>query len=258
MRFKDQVAVITGSGRGIGRAVALHIAKEGGKVVINDLDETAAQSVVEEIKTLGGDATAAIVNVAEPKGADQLIEHAVKIFGTVHILINNAALIRPAMIDKMTDEQWDLVIDVGLKGVFNTTRAVAPIFKQRAKDNPDALSNGKVINMTSTAGLAGTIGQINYAAAKSGVIGMTMSTAKEWGKYRVQSNAIAFGVVETRMTETIRSKEKLTEIYKERIPLKRFATTEDVTPGILFLSSYESDYITGHVLNVSGGSHIGF
>lgn len=257
LRFENKVAVITGSGRGIGRAVALEIAKEGANVIINDLDEDVARSVVKEIKEAGGQAVAVIGSVAESETANELINTAVNEFGTVDLLVNNAAVIRPAMIDKMTDEQWDLVVDVGLKGVFNCIRAVAPIFKEKAKQHPEAMSNGKIINVTSVAGLAGTIGQINYGAAKAGVIGMTMSTAKEWGKYRIQSNAVAFGVVETRMTETVRG-EKFADKYKSKIVLNRFATTDDVVPGVLFLASSGADYITGHVLNISGGYHIGY
>ncbi|WP_017379062.1 SDR family NAD(P)-dependent oxidoreductase [Paenisporosarcina sp. TG-14] len=256
MQFDNQVAIITGSGRGIGRSLALEMARAGAKVIINDLDEEVANLVVEEIKKDGGEALAVIGSVAERETAEQLVKKAVQQYGTVNILVNNAAVTRPAMIDKMTDEQWDLVVDVGMKGVFNCIRAVAPIFKERGKQNPDALSNGKIINITSVAGLTGSIGQINYSAAKAGVVGMTMSTAREWGKYRIQSNAVAFGIVETRMTEIIRT-EKFEDVYKNKIVLNRFALTDDVVPGIMFLSSPGANYITGHVLNISGGYHIG-
>lgn len=256
MRYKDEVVVITGSGRGIGKSVAMKLAENGAKLVINDVDEEVAAEVVKEIHQNGGMAVAAIGSVANPDDANVLVETALSQFGTVHTLINNAAVTRTAMIDKMTDEQWDLVVDVGLKGAFNCIRAVAPIFKERAKANPEAFSNGRIINVTSTAGMTGTIGQINYGAAKAGVIGLTMSTAREWGRFRIQSNAVAFGVVETRMTETIRT-EKFADTYLNKIVLNRFATTEDVVPGILFLASSDANYITGHVLNISGGYHIG-
>ena len=256
MQVENQVVIITGSGRGIGRSIALEMAQAGAKVVINDLDEEVAFSVVNEIKKEGGEAIAVVGSVAEQETSERLVEMAVKEFGTVNILINNAAVTRPAMIEKMTNEQWDLVVDVGLKGVFNCLKAVAPIFKERGKLNPEALSNGKIINITSVAGLTGTIGQINYSATKAGVVGMTMSAAREWGKYRIQSNAVAFGIVETRMTETIRT-EKFEDVYKSKIVLNRFAKTDDVVPGIMFLSSPGANYITGHVLNISGGYHIG-
>ncbi|WP_019416251.1 SDR family NAD(P)-dependent oxidoreductase [Paenisporosarcina sp. TG20] len=256
MQVENQVVIITGSGRGIGRSIALEMAQAGAKVIVNDIDEDVAFSVVEEIKQIGGEAIAVIGSVAEWNTAEQLVEMAVKEFGTVNILINNAAVTRPAMIDKMTEEQWDLVNDVGLKGVFYCIKAVAPIFKERGKQNPEALSNGKIINITSVAALTGSIGQINYSATKAGVVGITMSTAREWGKYRIQSNAVAFGIVETRMTETILT-EKFVDIYKNKIVLNRFAKTDDVVPGIMFLSSPGANYITGHVLNISGGYHIG-
>jgi 3-oxoacyl-[acyl-carrier protein] reductase len=256
MNLKDQVVIITGSGRGIGRAIALSFAEQGAKVIVNDVDERAASSVVNEINENGGESLPFVGSVAEAEQAEGLVSTAVKHFGTVNILINNAAIIRPNMIHKMSDEEWDSVVNVGLKGVFNCIRAVAPVFKERAKQNPDALSNGKIINVTSVAGLTGTIGQINYGATKAGVIGVTMSTAREWGKYRIQSNAVAFGIVETSMTETIREG-KFKAKYLNKIELNRFATTEDVVPGIQFLASAGADYITGHVLNISGGYHIG-
>ena len=256
MRLENQVVVITGSGRGIGRSIAIKMAEEGAKVVINDIDEEVAFSVVNDIKKAGGQAVAVIGSVAKSEDANRLIDTTVSEFGTVHTLINNAAVTQTAMIEKMTDDQWDLVLDVGLKGAFNCIRAVAPIFKERGKANPDALTNGKIINVTSVAGMTGTVGQINYGAAKAGVIGLTMSTAREWGRYRIQSNAVAFGIVETRMTETIRT-EKFAETYKNKIVLNRFATSDDVVPGVVFLSSSDANYITGHVLNISGGYHIG-
>lgn len=256
MQFENEVVIITGSGRGIGRSIALKIADEGGQVVINDVDEDAALAVVAEIEEAGGKAAAVIGSVADSEIANELVETAVSKFGTVTTLINNAAVVKAAMIHKMTDEQWDLVTDVGLKGVFNCIRAVAPIFIDRGKKNPEALSNGKIINITSVAALTGTIGQINYGATKAGVIGLTKSAAREWGRYRIQSNAVAFGIVETRMTETIRQ-EKFADTYKDKIVLNRFASTDDVVPGILFLASPGANYITGHVLNISGGYHIG-
>lgn len=255
MDFKNEVVIITGSGRGIGRSVALKIASQGGKVVINDLDEDNALAVVSEIEEAGGKAVAVIGSIADRKVAEALVGKAVTEFGTVTTLINNAAVVKASMIHKMTDDDWDLVIDVGLKGVFNCIRAVAPIFIERGKQNPEALSNGRIVNVTSVAGLTGTVGQVNYGAAKAGVVGITMSTAREWGRYRIQSNAIAFGIVETRMTETIRG-DKFADGYKSKIVLNRFAETEDVVPGIMFLASPGANYITGHVLNVSGGYHI--
>jgi len=256
MKLKEKVAIITGSGRGIGKDIAVEMGKKSAKVMVNDIDEEACIEVVEEIKQNGGEAIYFKGNIANGEEADNLIETAVQHYGTVDILVNNAAVTKPSMIHKMTDEQWETVIDVGLKGAFNCIRAVSSIFRERGKKNPNAKSNGKIINVTSVAGLTGTVGQINYGAAKSGVIGLTMSTAREWGRYKIQSNAVAFGIVETRMTETIRG-EKFADIYKNKIVLDRFSKTEDVIPGVLFLASNGSDYITGNVLNISGGYHIG-
>jgi 3-oxoacyl-[acyl-carrier protein] reductase len=257
MFLQNQVAIVTGSGNGIGKATAIGLAKQGAKVIVNDINEANIAATVEEIRGNYGEAIGVQGNVAVFEDAKRLVEAAKAAFGTVSILVNNAGITRPAMIHKMDDDQWDQVVDVSLKGTFNCIRAVAPIFIERGKENPEALSNGKIINVTSTAGLGGTIGQVNYSAAKAGVIGVTMSTAREWGRYRVQSNAVAFGVVETDMTKTIRS-DKFADTYKSKIVLNRFARIDDVVPGVLFLASSGSDYITGHVLNISGGSHIGF
>jgi 3-oxoacyl-[acyl-carrier protein] reductase len=257
MLLQEQVAIVTGAGNGIGKATAIGLAKQGAKVIVNDINEVDIAATVDEIRKNNGEAIGVQGSVAVYVEAKRLVDAAKEAFGTVNILVNNAGIIRPAMIHKMDDEQWDQVVDVSLKGTFNCIKAVAPIFIERGKENPEALSNGKIINVTSTAGLGGTIGQVNYSAAKAGVIGVTMSTAREWGRYRIQSNAVAFGVVETDMTKTIRS-EKFADTYKDKIVLNRFAKVDDVVPGIVFLASSGSNYITGHVLNISGGSHIGY
>ena len=256
MNLDGKVAIMTGSGQGIGRAVAEDMASKGASVIINDIDENEAQTTAKAIKKDGGKVDYFVGNVAKPEDAQGLVDKALDRFGDVDILVNNAAITEPAMIHKMSDEQWDRVIDIDLKGVFNCIRAVTPTFKDKGKENPDAFSNGKIINITSVAGLTGTIGQINYSAAKAGVVGITMSAARELGRYRVQSNAVAFGIVETRMTEVIRG-EKFVDKYKEKIVLNRFARKEDVVPGVTFLASEGSDYMTGHVMNISGGYHIG-
>jgi 3-oxoacyl-[acyl-carrier protein] reductase len=257
MLLQGQVAIVTGAGNGIGKATAIGLAKQGAKVVVNDINEENIEATVREIRDFDGEAHGFKGNVASFDDAKKMAEEAQIVFGTVDILVNNAGIIRPAMIHKMEEDQWDQVVDVSLKGAFNCIKAVSPIFIEKGKKNPEALSNGKIINVTSTAALGGTIGQVNYSAAKAGVIGVTMSTAREWGRYRIQSNAVAFGVVETDMTETIRS-DKFADTYKSKIVLNRFASVGDVVPGIVFLASSGSNYITGHVLNISGGSHIGF
>ena len=258
MRFKDQVAIVTGSGRGIGRAALLGFAREGAKVVVNDVDEAPAKEVLREVEAAGGQGIACPGSVTDRAAVKRMVDDAVAAFGTVDILVNNAAVLITAMLPKMTEEQWDRCIDIDLKGVFNCLQAVAPVFMQRGEQNPTAKCNGKVVSVTSVAGLRGTIGSINYAAAKAGVIGITMSAAKEWGRYRVNVNAVAFGIVETRMTEAIRGTPKIKELYEQQTLMGYFATPEEVAPTILFLASADANYITGHVLNVTGGLHIGF
>ena len=258
MRFEDKVAIVTGGGRGIGKVAALNLAAEGAKVLINELDKEPAQETLEIIKKNGGTGAISLGSVTDRAYVKSMVDTAVKEFGTVDILINNAGVTRTAMIIKMTEEEWDQVIDVNLKGVFNCMQETGKVFVRKAKENPDALCNGKIVNVTSVAGLRGTIGQINYGAAKAGVIGLTMSGAREWGRYRVNVNAVAFGVVETRLTETILQDPRFAEKYKSEIALGWFAKPEHVTPSILFLASADADYITGDVLNVSGGLHIGY
>lgn len=255
LQFKT--VIITGAGSGIGQAAAIEFAKLGANIIVNDISDEGIEETVKMIIDAGGNTVGVNANIAKFSEAERLVAKAQEAFGTVDILVNNAGIIRPAMIHKMGEQEWDQVIDVSLKGAFNCIKAVAPIFIERGKANKEAKSNGKIINVTSTAALTGTIGQVNYSAAKAGVMGVTMSVAREWGRYRIQSNAIAFGVVETDMTKTIRD-EKFADTYKSKIVLGRFAEVSDVVPGIAFLASAGSDYITGHTLNISGGSYIGY
>lgn len=258
MRFKDKVAIVTGSGRGVGQEVVKRFAQEGARVVVNDIDAEPAQETAKAIQAAGGEAIVCIGGTNDREAVQKMVDATLQKYGTIDILVNNAGIIRPAMINKMTMEQWNAVIEVNLTGVFNCLQLVGNVFLQKARGNPEARSNGKVVNVSSVAGLRGTMGQINYGAAKSGVIGITMSAAREWGRYKVNVNAVAFGVVETRMTETIRSDVRFSEEYKKQIILGRYATPEDVAPAILFLSSADADYITGQTMSICGGLHIGF
>lgn len=258
MRFDGCVAVVTGAGRGIGRATALGLAAEGAKVMVNDLDAAVAIEVSDEIAAAGGTAAAVSGSVADRDFAGEMIAAAERELGRVNVLINNAGTTAPAMTMKMTGEQWQRVMDVNLTGVFNCIQAAGPCFRQSFEDDPDLRCTGRIVNVTSVAGLRGTVGQPNYGAAKAGVIGLTMSVAREWARYRVVSNAIAFGAVETRMTETIRNDERFRDKYLDEILLHRYATPEEVARTIMFLASPDADYITGHTLNVSGGLHIGY
>jgi 3-oxoacyl-[acyl-carrier protein] reductase len=246
MRLKDKVAVVTGSSRGVGRSVALAYGKEGAKVIVNYASsEKAAMEVVEAIQSMGSNAIAVKADVAKKSEADHLIRSAVETFGRLDILVNNAGFTRPALMLKMTEDQWDEVVDLHLKGAFLCAQAAGIQMKEQ--------NSGKIINVTSVAGLVGTVGQINYSAAKGGIISMTKSIARELARYSICSNVISLGIVATDMTEKIRSDEKLKEIYMNRILLKRFAEPDDISPAFIFLASDESSYITGQLLCVDGG-----
>ena len=246
MRLKDKIALVTGSSRGVGRAVALGFAKEGAKVVINyTSNENAANEVVDAIQAMGSEAIAVKADVAKKKDVEGLVGTAVDTFGKIDILVNNAGFTRPALMIKMTEDQWDQVVDIHLKGAFLCSQAAGVRMKEQ--------NSGKIINVMSVAGLVGTVGQINYSAAKGGILSMTKSIARELARYNVCCNVISLGIVATDMTEKIRSDEKLRDIYMNRILLKRFAEPDDISPAFAFLASDESNYITGQLLCVDGG-----
>jgi 3-oxoacyl-[acyl-carrier protein] reductase len=246
MRLKDKIALVTGSSRGVGRAVALGFAKEGANVVVNyTSNEKAANEVVETIQSMGSKAFAVKADVAQKPEAENLVNSAIEKYGRLDILVNNAGFTRPAMMIKMTEDQWDQVVDIHLKAAFLCAQVAGYHMKEQ--------KSGKIINVTSVAGLVGTVGQINYSAAKGGIISMTKSIARELARYNVCANVISLGIVATDMTEKIRSDEKLKEIYMNRILLKRFAEADDIAPAFVFLASDESNYITGQLLCVDGG-----
>lgn len=246
MRLKDKVALVTGSSRGVGKAVALGFAKEGANVVVNyTSNEKAADEVMDTIQSMGTKAIKVKADVAKKADAQALVAAGVDAFGRLDILVNNAGFGRPALMLKMEENQWDQVVDIHLKGAFLCAQAAGAQMK--------AQNRGKIINVSSVAGLVGTVGQINYSAAKGGILSMTKSMAREMARYNVCCNVISLGIVATDMTEKIRSDEKLKEIYMNRILLKRFAEPEDISPAFVFLASDESDYITGQLLCVDGG-----
>jgi len=246
MKLKDKIALVTGSSRGVGRAVALGFAKQGANVIVNyTSNENAASEVVSEIQSMGGKAISVKADVAQKPEAENLVNSAIDEFGRLDILVNNAGFTRPAMMIKMTEDQWDQVVDIHLKGAFLCAQAAGLQMKEQ--------KSGKIINVTSVAGIVGTVGQINYSAAKGGIISMTKSIARELARYNVCANVISLGIVATDMTEKIRSDEKLKEIYMNRILLKRFAEADDIAPAFVFLASDESNYITGQLLCVDGG-----
>ena len=246
MRLKGKIALVTGSSRGVGRAVALSYGKEGAKVVVNyTSNEKAANEVVDALQSMGTKAIAVKADVSQKADADHLVAAAIETFGGLDILVNNAGFTRPAMMLKMTEEQWDQVVDIHLKGAFLCSQAAGNQMKEQKR--------GKIINVMSVAGLVGTVGQINYSAAKGGVLSMTKSIARELARYNVCANVISLGIVATEMSEKITTDEKLREIYMNRILLKRFAEPDDIAPAFIFLASDEGNYITGQLLCVDGG-----
>jgi len=262
-----KVAIITGAGRGIGRAAALMMAKEGAKVVVNDLEAEAAHAVCKEIISSGSQALAWPGSVTDPALPDQLMQAAVGTFGALHILVNNAGYTWDGMLHKMTDEQWQAMLEVHATATFRMIRAAAPYMREAAKEE---MGRGqpvvrKIVNVMSLAGTHGNVGQINYAAAKAAIGGITKTVAKEWGRFNINCNAVAFGAIATRLTD---EKEK-GETFDGRIPLGiprdqrqamlffipmgRLGTPEEAAGAILFLASPLSDYVNGHILAVDGG-----
>lgn len=246
MKLKGKAAVVTGGGRGVGSSISVAFAKEGADVIVNYASNPkTASEVVEKIKGLGQKAVAVQADVATKQGAEAVIQAAVKEFGKIDILVNNAGFTRPAMLHKMTEEEWSAVVDIHLKAPWLCIQAASKHMMEQKK--------GAIINVTSVAGLVGTVGQINYSAAKGGVVSMTKSAARELARYGITVNCISLGIVATDMTEKIRTDLKLAEIYMGRILLKRFAEADDIAPPFVFLASDDARYITGQLLCVDGG-----
>lgn len=246
-RLESKVAVVTGGGRGVGRAICLAYAREGADVIVNYATrDQPAQEVVEMVQNIGRRAIAVKGNVAIKDDVEMVMKSAIDNFGKIDILVNNAGATRPAMLYKMTEEQWDEVVDIHLKGPFLCIQAASRYMMER--------KSGKIINVTSTGpALMGTKGQINYSAAKGGIISFTKSAARELAPYGILVNVISLGIVTTEMSEKIRTDPKLKELYESRVLLGRFADPEDLTPAFVFFASDESNYITGQLLCVDGG-----
>ncbi|HSH65440.1 MAG TPA: 3-oxoacyl-[acyl-carrier-protein] reductase [Bacteroidia bacterium] len=242
--LENKVALITGASRGIGKGIALKFAQQGANIAFTYLSSVEkAQALEKELQAFGIKAKGYRSDAANFKAAEELVNSVVADFGTVDILVNNAGITRDTLLMRMSEEQWDEVINANLKSVFNLTKAIQkPMLKQR---------NGSIINMSSVVGVKGNAGQANYAASKAGIIGFTKSVALELGSRNIRSNAIAPGFIETEMTEVLDP--KIVEGWRAGIPLKRGGTTEDIANATLFLASDMSAYITGQVINVCGG-----
>jgi len=247
MRLKDKVAVITGGAQGIGKSIALAMASEGANLVLSDVNEEAVQATAAEIaKAKNIQAIGVKGNVASFPDCEKLVEAALDKFSRIDILVNNAGITRDNLLMRMGDDEWDAVIAVNLKGVFNSTKAaIRPMMKAR---------QGRIINIASVVGLMGNAGQANYSASKGGVISLTKTCAREFSSRNILVNAIAPGFIRTKMTDVLAEdqKKKLLEI----IPLGRLGEPEDVAKAAVFLASDDSSYITGHVISVNGGMYI--
>jgi len=242
--LKDKVCIVTGSSRGIGRAIALEFAKKGAKLVINSTSESdAAINTLEEIKSAGADAVLVCADVSTSEGAKILVDKSVEEFGKIDVLVNNAGITKDTLMLRMSDDDWDKVMNVNLKGPFNCIKAASRILMKQ--------KTSSVINITSVVGLIGNPGQANYSASKAGLIGLTKTTAKEFAKKGLRCNAVAPGFIESDMTEVLGDDVK--NAYLENIPLARFGKGEEVAKLCAFLASDLSSYITGQVINVDGG-----
>ena len=243
MRVKDKVVIITGGGSGIGRETGILFAREGAKVVVADVNEKAGAETVDTIKKAGGEAFFARLDVSNREQTKQVVKDTIAKYGRLDVLINNAGIIQDALLVKMTEEQWDKVININLKGPFNCIQAVV--------EQMITQGSGVILNISSIVALYGNVGQTNYAATKAGLVGMTKTLAKELGKKGIRVNAVAPGFIFTPMTAAM--PEKILEIMKEKTPLKRLGTPMDIANTLLFLSSDESSFINGAVISVDGG-----
>jgi 3-oxoacyl-[acyl-carrier protein] reductase len=268
----DRVALVSGSGRGIGREIALKLASAGASVVVNDLDKDVAEQTAADITAAGGKATVCAGSVTDAEFADRFVNTAVSEFGGLHIIINNAGYTWDNVVQKMTDQQWDDILDVHLKAPFRILRAAQPVISaavraERAAGGPRVTR--KVVNISSIAGTGGNAGQINYSSAKAGVTGLTKTMAKEWGRYDVTVNCVAFGLIRTRLTETpaggdakidvagrqiaVGVNPELLAQFEATIPLRRAGTPAEAAGSVYLLCIPESDYVSGQVVICGGG-----
>ncbi|MFF2087250.1 SDR family NAD(P)-dependent oxidoreductase [Nocardia sp. NPDC058176] len=271
-KLDNKVAIVSGSGRGIGREIALKLAAEGAAVVVNDLDAEPAKETVAAIEALGARAVAVPGSVTADGFAEEFVQAAVDSFGGLDIIVNNAGFTWDSVIQKMTDEQWDAILDVHLKAPFKILRAAQPVIAglvKQAKADGAPVPCRKVVNISSLAGTGGNAGQANYSAAKAGVIGLTKTLAKEWGRYNVTVNTVAFGLIKTRLTEApadsggtidVEGKQikvgvnpNLLAAMEQMIPLGRGGTPAEAAGAVYLLCTPESDYVSAQTLVCGGG-----
>ncbi len=243
MLLKDRVAIVTGGSQGIGRAISLKLSAEGARVGIADVSEEAGCKTAEEIREAGGEAIFIKVDVTSPEDTDRMVKETMDSLGALHILVNNAGITRDRLLLRMTDEDWQRVLDVNLKGAFNCIRSSIRVLAKNRY--------GRIVNIASIVGMTGNPGQANYAASKGGLIALTKTVAREFASRGVTCNAVAPGFIDTAMTRAMPDKAR--EELTGRIPLQRLGTPEDVAEGVLFLASDRAGYITGEVLNINGG-----
>lgn len=272
-KLDGKVAIVSGSGRGIGREIAVKLAGEGASIVVNDLDDAPAKETAAAIDSAGGRAVAVVGSVTEDGFAERFVQTAVDELGGLDIIVNNAGYTWDGVIQKMSDEQWDAILDVHLRAPFRILRAAQPVISASVKA---AVAAGedvpcrKVVNISSIAGLGGNAGQANYASAKAGITGLTMTMAKEWGRYNVTVNAVAFGIIKTRLTTAagdggtidvegrsvkVGVSQQILEAMETQIPLGRSGTPEEAAGAVYLLTQPESDYVTGQTLVCGGGYH---
>lgn len=267
-RLLDKVALITGAGRGIGRATALKLAGEGAKVLVNDLDEGPAGEVVDAIRAMGRDAEAIAGPVDAADFGERAVDAAAQAFGGLDVLINNAGYTIDAMAHNLDDDAFDAMLDVHLKAPFRICRAAGRVWREAFKADPANAPMRKIVNISSTSGTGGNVGQANYAAAKAGVVGLTRTLAKEWAPFRIGVNAVAFGFIDTRLTapkedsEPVRVGERpvtlgvpkaMRDVASMMIPVGRPGTAEEAAGAVFLLTIPESDYVTGQTLICGGG-----
>ncbi len=248
--LKGKTAIVTGAARGIGAAIAKKLASEGAEVAVCDLKAEWCEETVKALEALQVKAKAYGVNVANSAEVDACVKAVLADFGKIDIMVNNAGITKDGLLMRMSDEDWDAVLNVNLKGTFLFTRAVSrPMMKNKGADG--AQLGGSIINIASVVGIIGNAGQANYTASKGGVIALTKTTAKELGSRNVRCNAVAPGFIQSKMTDVL--PEEVKKAYMETIPLKRFGTAEDIAKAVAWLASDESAYVTGQVISVNGG-----